>query len=247
MKITLITASYNSATTLEETIKSVIAQNYPLLEYIVIDGASTDNTIEIIKKYEKHITKWVSEKDKGIYDAFNKGLEMASGDIIGFLNSDDMFAQNDALKKIAKIFQTKSVDGVYGDLHYVDFDNTQRVVRKWKAGHYKPGAFLYGWMPPHPSLYLRKSCYTKYGNFNTSFISAADYELMLRMIHKNQIILAYLPEVVVKMRMGGISNKSVLNRIRANKEDRRAWKVNKLKMPFYTTWLKPLRKISQFI
>lgn len=247
MKISLITASYNSAKTLEETIKSVIAQEYTSLEYIIIDGESTDNSLEIIKKYEHYITKWVSEKDRGIYDAFNKGLAMACGEIIGFLNSDDMFAQTDILKKIADIFENESIEGVYGDLHYIDFENQHKIVRKWKAGEYKHGAFFYGWMPPHPTLYLRKSCYQNYGNFDTSFVSASDYELMLRMIHHHRIKLAYLHEVMIKMRMGGISNKSVYNRLRANKEDRRAWTVNRLKMPFYTPWLKPLRKILQFL
>ncbi len=246
IKISLITATKDSAKTLETCFESVNRQQYPNLEYIVIDGASADKTAEIIGKYEKMITAFVSEKDDGIYHAFNKGLNLVSGEIIGFLNADDFYAYEKVLKDVATIFEQKDVDAVYGDLEYVDFYNTNKVVRRWIAGEYKPNAFEKGWMPPHPTLFVRKSVYDSYGYFNTNFVSAADYELMLRFIHIHKIKLAYLSKVLIKMRLGGMSNRSLYNRWRANKEDRNAWKINGLKMPFWLPVRKPLRKIPQF-
>ncbi|MCK5538034.1 MAG: glycosyltransferase, partial [Bacteroidales bacterium] len=245
-KISIITASYNNASTIEDTINSIIEQNYANLSYYIIDGQSTDDTLSIIKKYSKNITNYISEKDNGIYDAFNKGLKLAEGEIIGFLNSDDFFADKNVLNDVAKLFKNPNIDAVYGDLNYIDFNNPNKIVRNWKANPYKKNSFKYGWMPPHPTLFIRKKYYEKYGYFNTNLISAADYELMLRFIHKYGIKLAYLPKVLINMRVGGISNSNLQNRLRANKEDRLAWKLNGLKMPFYTPILKPLRKITQF-
>lgn len=246
MKISIITVTYNSAATVEQTILSVINQSYKNIEYIIIDGGSSDSTLNIIDKYREKISIFVSEKDKGLYDALNKGIGMASGDVIGMLHSDDFYIDNEVIEKYAATFLKTKPDAVYSDLYYVDKLNTDKIVRKWKSGNYSPGAFINGWMPPHPTFFAKKELYLKLGTFNLQFKSAADYELMLRFIHKYQITLAYLPEYTIKMRVGGKSNVTVQNRVNANLEDRKAWEINNLKPRFYTLYLKPLRKILQF-
>jgi glycosyltransferase involved in cell wall biosynthesis len=247
IKVSVITVTYNSAATLEQTILSVINQTYKNVEYIIVDGKSGDTTLSIIEKYKDKIAKVVSEKDKGLYDALNKGIDLATGDVIAILHSDDFYINEHVIQKYAGVFSEKKCDAVYSDLYYVDRVNTDKVTRKWKSGKYKPGAFLNGWMPPHPTFFVKKEMYLKFGKFNLDFKTAADYELMLRFIHKNKISIGYLPEFTVKMRVGGQSNESVKNRVNANLEDRKAWEVNGLKPRFYTLWLKPLRKISQFL
>lgn len=247
MKISIITITYNSSTTIEDTLKSVTEQDYKDIEFIIIDGLSKDNTLEIVKKYQNKIAKVVSEKDGGLYFALNKGIKMATGDVIAFIHSDDFYVDKQVISKVMKTFTSTGADAVYGDLYYVNKDNTNKIVRKWKSGKYKDGMFLNGWMPPHPAFFATRECYQKFGSFNTQLRSAADYEIMLRFIHKHKIKLAYLPEYLVKMRTGGQSNASVNNRIKANNEDRMAWKLNGLKPRFYTLTFKPLRKVFQFI
>lgn len=246
MKISIITASYNNADTIRDTIVSVLEQDYPEIEYIIIDGASSDDTLKVVGEFRPRIAKVISEKDAGIYDALNKGIENASGDVIAFLHADDIYADKNVISKVMKIFNDGNADSVYGDLYYVDRADTAKIVRNWKAGKYSHGLFLKGWMPPHPSFFLKREMYRKYGSFNTSLRSAADYELMLRMLHKHKISSVYLPEVIVKMRTGGVSNISLRNRIKANREDKRAWKINGLKPGLFTFIRKPLSKISQF-
>jgi glycosyltransferase involved in cell wall biosynthesis len=246
MKISVITASFNNADTITDTIRSVLAQDYAAIEYIIIDGASTDNTLQRIEEFKPKITKIISEKDEGIYFALNKGIEHATGDVIAFLHADDIYANSSVLSHVMETFVKKNVNSVYGDLYYVDRVDTGKIIRNWKAGEYKAGIFCKGWMPPHPSFFLKKSMYREFGNFNTVFRSAADYELMLRMLHKNEISTAYLPEVIVKMRVGGVSNVSMKNRIKANREDKRAWKINGMKPGLFTFIRKPLSKIKQF-
>jgi glycosyltransferase involved in cell wall biosynthesis len=247
MKISLITVAYNSEETIEETILSVLSQKEIDLEYIVIDGASSDSTCNIIEKYKEHISVFVSEKDEGIYDAMNKGIHLASGDVIGILNSDDVFASNTILEKVNRAFERQNIDALYGDLVYVDRHNLDEVKRKWISGKYSTGDFKKGWMPPHPTFYVKKEVYEKYGVFNLDFSSAADYEIMLRFVHKHKIPLSYLPEIMVKMRQGGQSNASIINRLKANREDKKAWIVNGLKPGPFTLMLKPLSKLGQFI
>jgi glycosyltransferase involved in cell wall biosynthesis len=245
MKVSIITISFNSADTIEDTIKSVISQDYHDLEYIIVDGGSTDNTLNIIEKYREKIHKFISEKDKGIYDAMNKGVEMASGALIGILNSDDIYADEHVISDVMSTLG--QADAVYADLVYVKRDNVNEIVRYWKAGKLKPNSFHRGWMPPHPTFFLRKKCYDQFGNYNLSLRSAADYELMLRMIVKNGISVHYLPRIITKMRIGGQSNVTLKNRLKANKEDREAWKINGLTPNFFTLTIKPVRKITQFI
>lgn len=247
MKVSIITIAYNSAETIEDTIKSVIAQDHDDIEYIIIDGASKDSTMEIVNRYREQISVVVSEPDKGIYDAMNKGVQAASGDIIGILNSDDYYADDHVLSDVVEKFKADHCDGLYADLVYVNREAPDKVVRYWQAGEYKPGLFKKGWMPPHPTFFVAKACYDQYGAYSLELRSAADYELMLRFIHKHEIQVSYLPRVITHMRLGGQSNVTLKNRIKANKEDRMAWKMNGLEPGKLTLLRKPLSKLSQFI
>lgn len=247
MKISIITVTYNSERTIEQTIQSVLSQNYPNIEYILVDGLSTDQTLPIIKKYESKINHLISEKDFGIYDALNKGILLATGDVIAILHSDDFYSHNQVITKYVEVFKSSDADAVYADLNYVDSHQTDKLVRKWVSGAYDSHLFYEGWMPPHPTFLIKTNVIKQYGLYNTNFKTAADYELMLRMIVGHKISLAYLNEVTVLMRTGGQSNVSLANRILANLEDRKAWKVNKLKPKWYTLFKKPLLKIFQFL
>lgn len=246
-KVSIITVCYNSAKTIEDTIKSVLSQSYNNVEYIIIDGLSTDNTLEIINKYKDEIAVIVSEKDNGLYDAINKGIGLASGDIIANLNSDDFYIDDNVITDIVDKFEKEQTDLLYTDLYYVESKNTDKVTRYWKSGEYKKGAFYKGWMPPHPTFFVKKDVYDKYGVFNLKLKSAADYEIMLRFIHRFECTVSYLNRVTVRMRVGGVSNASIANRIKANREDKLAWKINGLKPKPLTFILKPLSKLNQFI
>jgi glycosyltransferase involved in cell wall biosynthesis len=246
VKVSIITVCYNSAETIENTLISVVSQSYPNIEYILIDGQSTDGTLAIIERYKSKLARVISEPDKGIYDAINKGIQLASGELVGVLNSDDFYVNNSVIEEVVKILQQQNADCVYGDLQYVDRQNTNLVKRNWVSGKYEQGLFYKGWMPPHPTFFIKNDCYKKYGLFNLQLKSAADYELMLRMLHVHQIKAAYLPQVLVKMRVGGKSNISLKNRIKANREDKLAWVINGIKPRFYTLLMKPLSKLGQF-
>jgi glycosyltransferase involved in cell wall biosynthesis len=246
MKLSVITVTYNSAETLQDTIDSVAKQSYNDIEHIIVDGLSTDGTLDIIQS-NPSIARYVSEKDEGLYYAMNKGVEMAEGDIIAILNSDDVYADVDVVKDMVQAFESQEVEAVYADLCYVDEKDLSKVVRYWRSGAYNRAKFRRGWMPPHPTLFLRKEVYQQYGLFNTTLRSAADYEIMLRFLYKQRINVGYLPRVTVLMRMGGNSNQSFKHRLKANKEDQRAWELNQLKMPVLLPLLKPLRKLPQFL
>ncbi len=246
-KVSIITVCYNAASTLEDTIRSVISQDYENLEYIIIDGQSTDGTVELIKKYSKSIKTFISEPDKGMYDALNKGIGMANGEIIGMLNSDDFYIDSKVISEIVSLMDSSHADAAYANLFYVDQKDTDKIVRKWNSGPYKRKKFIYGWMPPHPTFFVKKELYEKYGGFNLAFKSAADYELMLRFLYKHNAKTSYLPKFIVKMRVGGMSNANLINRLKANREDKLAWKVNQVKHRPYTFLFKPLRKIVQYI
>lgn len=246
MKISIITVCYQSASTIADTLKSVASQSYPDIEHIIIDGGSTDDTMNIVAQFP-HVSKKISEKDEGIYFAMNKGLQLATGEIVGILNADDVYAHTDVISKVAALFQNHAVDAVYGDLLFVDPIDTTKVMRSWISGGYAIEKFYKGWMPPHPTFFVRRQVYERFGLFNTEFSSAADYELMLRLLLKYKIKPAYLNEVMIKMRHGGKSTASVKNRLIAHFEDRKAWKVNQLKPDFFTLILKPLSKIKQFM
>jgi len=244
MKVSIITISYNSEETIEDTIKSVVDQDYHDLEYIIVDGLSGDGTMDIIDRYKSKVALVISERDKGIYDAMNKGVRAATGDIVGILNSDDLYANNQVISEMVKTIG--DADAAYADLVYVTRNNTDHITRSWKAGAYKRGLFKKGWMPPHPTFFVRNECYDRYGLYSLELKSSADYELMLRFIHKHEISVRYHPHTIIKMRLGGQSNVSIKNRLAANKEDRNAWKMNGLS-PGIANLRKPLSKIGQFL
>lgn len=247
MKVSIITVCFNSAKTIKHTIQSVIDQNCSNIEYIIIDGASTDNTLSIIERYKDNIDLIISEKDNGIYDALNKGIEKCSGDIIGFLHADDFFKNNNVIQNILDSFINNNIDMLYGNIQYVDQSKSEKVIRYWRAGKFFKGIFKWGWMPPHTSFFLLKSCYQKYGNYLLNLGTSADYELMLRMFELNQLKSHYLDEVLTCMRIGGASNITLKNRWLANRYDKKSWQINQLKPFWFTFILKPLRKVPQFL
>jgi len=246
MKISIITATYNSEATVADTLTCIGGQDHADIEHILIDGRSADRTLEIASGFP-HLARVVSEKDKGIYDAMNKGIALATGEVIGILNSDDIYTGRDVLSTVAKAFADPAVMTVYADLQYVHASNLDKIIRTWRTGPYHKKNFYYGWMPPHPTFFVRREIYDQVGLFNLTLRSAADYEMMLRILLKHGLSAHYIPRVIVKMRAGGMSNASYRNRFMANREDRMAWKLNGLHPHFYTLYMKPLRKIPQFI
>ena len=246
MKVSIITGTYNSEKSVRDTLACIAGQTHSDIEHIIVDGVSKDQTLDIVAQFP-HVAKVVSEPDKGIYDAMNKGIQLTSGEIVGILNSDDVYQDSQVIEKVVKAFETEDIQAVYGDLVYVDDKNLAKVVRNWKSGSFNKDNFLNGWMPPHPTFFVRREVYEQYGKFDLEFSSAADYELMLRLLYKHEIPCSYIPETLVRMRVGGHSNATIGNRLRANKEDKLAWKKNGLKPRFYTNWLKPIRKIKQYI
>ena len=234
MKISIITVSHNSSLTIKDTLESVLNQTYSDIEYIVVDGLSKDKTVDIIKEYEpkfKGHMHWVSESDEGLYDAMNKGILRATGDVIGIINSDDLFCDNYALEKIMKVFsQNEVLDSVYADLYYVSQNDTSKIIRLWTTG--KQMQFKYGWHPAHPTLYIKRIIFEKYGLFDLNFNLAADFEIMLRFLEKYNMSTYYLKEALVKMRLGGATNKNIKNIILQNIECVRAFRKNTLKVNF---------------
>ena len=227
---------------------SVLNQTYANIEYLIIDGASKDGTKDIIKSKAQKFqqVKWISEPDQGIYDALNKGIKMATGDVIGFVHSDDFLANNDVIEQVAKIFSTHHVVGVYGDLHYVAFENKDKVIRNWKSRKFKPSLLQNGWMPAHPTLFLKSSVYKNKGTFDLTYKIAADYDFILRVFTEKTYSFYYLQETMTKMRVGGASNKSLKNMIKKSREDFKAAKTNGLQLPFKVILNKNLSKISQW-
>lgn len=246
MRVTLITATYNSKKYLEDCIQSVLRQDYPNIEHIIVDGGSTDGTLDIIKKYEGSIARWISEPDRGMYDAINKGMNMSTGDIIGILNSDDMLDAPDVISAIVQCFTEQQVDSLYGDLEYVDPVDTQKIHRIWKGKPYDRKLFHSGWMPAHPTFYFRRHLLEKYGGYENHYFSAADYEFMARYLYKHHVSSYYLPKLIVKMRRGGQSNSSLYKRLRANRRDYLAMKKTGIPFAFFVSILKPLSKIHQY-
>ncbi len=242
----IITATFNSARTLQDTLNSLLAQQEKDWEWIVQDGGSQDHTLRLLEKIA--VAKYVSQQDSGLYNAMNLGIERAQGEIIGILNSDDFYADPQVLSRVAQAFaDNPSWEAVYGDLKYVDTETPQKVVRYWKAGDYEPHAWRWGWMPPHPTFFVKRAVYERLGGFNENLRIAADYEFMLRACHIHQISLGYIPEVLVHMRVGGLSNNTWKNRLLANQEDRKAWVVNGLEVPIGLAFTKPFRKIKQWL
>lgn len=246
MKISIITVVYNNKPNLQDAIDSVYNQTYKNIEHIIIDGNSNDGTIDLIKKNESKISNWISGKDNGIYDALNKGLDLATGDIIGFLHSDDIYASNEIIQKVIEEFKYTDCDSIYGDLQYVSKNNTNNIIRFWKSRPFHSNLLKKGWMPPHPTFFVKRHIYSQYGGFDTDFKIAADYDLMLRFLGQKKISTHYLPQIIIKMRLGGLSNKSIPNIIQKSYEDYLALKKNSIG-GVGTLILKNTSKLSQFI
>ncbi|QNK77425.1 MULTISPECIES: glycosyltransferase family 2 protein [Winogradskyella] len=247
MKVSIITATYNSEKTIEACMASVLHQSYPDIEYIIVDGGSNAETLELLHATAKEYPNIIlsSEPDKGIYDALNKGIAKATGAIVGFVHSDDFLADNDVISTIVAAFNTHQVDGVYGDLHYVALENTDKVIRNWISQPFVFNLLKQGWMPAHPTLYLKKSIYDKYGLFDLKYKIAADYDFILRIFRQENLSFFYLPKTIVKMRIGGASNKNLKNILQKSKEDYRAIKTNHIGN-WLTVLLKNVSKLKQF-
>ena len=247
MKISIITVVYNNHKTIETAIQSVLGQRYPDVEYIIIDGQSTDGTQEVIKSYGNAISKFISEPDSGIYDAMNKGIQQCTGDVIGILNSDDVYADAEVLPAVMNAFMAdEQLDLLYGDLVYVKSNDVEQVVRKWTSAPYYSRFFEDGHVPPHPSLFIKRSVYDQVGLFNLEMRLAADYEFMLRLFKLHSYQSKYLNRLLVKMRLGGATNASIKNIVQGNLEILRAWKINKLKAPFLLMPKRVAKRLMQF-
>lgn len=239
MKISIITVVRNGAETIDDTINSVLGQTYPDMEYLVIDGASTDGTMAIVERHKDRIAKIVSEPDLGIYDAMNKGIGLATGDIIGLLNADDVYAHEGVLKKVAEALADPNVDACYADLVYVDQWDLRKIKRYWKSRPFLPGLFAKGWMLPHPTFFVRRRIYEQHGLFNLEYKIQSDYDLVMRFLEIDRIRTTYIPEIFVRMRVGGASNRSIMNRVKGTMESYRACRKYNLPVgPFF-----PLKKI----
>lgn len=247
LNISVITVVLNNCAFIKDAIESVLNQEAANIEYIIIDGGSKDGSIDIINSYKDQVSVIVSEPDRGIYDAMNKGLALASGDIVGFLNADDFYADSTVLKKVEQAFGQHQCDALYADLDYVSRSDKGNVIRKWRSGTFYKKRFKQGWMPPHPTFFVKRECYQRFGGFKDGLGTAADYELMLRFLFVHSLKVFYLPEVIIKMRVGGQSNRSFKSRLLANVQDRKAWAVNNIKPRWYTLLLKPLSKIVQYL
>ena len=249
MKFSIITICYNNRLELKSAIESVLGQTYENIEYIIVDGGSSDGTQDLVKSYGQRISKFISEPDKGIYDALNKGVDLASGDFIGFMHSDDLFTHEHVIENVAKLLKESQADALYADLQYVDKDDVKIVKRHWTSGEYDKKKLKKGWMPPHPTLYLRKKIYEEVKlptgeYFDTSLKIAADYDFMMRILNKYSINPLYLPEVLVKMRVGGTSNRNLKALIRKSKEDMLVMRRNGLN-PWSTLFFKNFKIFGQ--
>ena len=247
MVISIITVSYNNSETIEDTILSVASQSYPVIEHIIIDGVSTDGTISLIKKHTNKIAKFISEPDNGIYDAMNKGISFASGDIVGFLNADDVYHDNDCLSTVINEFKKKNVDSVFADVVYVQPNNLNKVVRYYCSAKFLPRKFTYGFMPAHPTFFAKRECYKQYGSFKTDYKIAADYEMLVRFLYVHKITYSYIPNVLVRMRKGGTSTKNLKSNWILNKEIVRACAENGIKTNLFKVHLKYFTKSLQLI
>ena len=245
LTISVVTAVFNRRGTIADALESVLSQRHPLVETIIVDGGSQDGTLDVLEEYRPRLAKMVSERDDGIYDALNKGIRMSSGDVVGFLHADDLFADDEALSRVAAAFADPTVDAVYGDLVYVQKENVDRIVRLWRAGTFTRASLRRGWMPPHPTFYVRRSVYEKLGGFDTRYRIAADYDCMLRFLFAARIKVTYVPAIMVRMRVGGVSNGSLGNMVRKSSEDYRIVRANAVG-GLATVILKTTRKLHQF-
>jgi len=246
-KISIITVTYNSLDTIADTIKSVLAQTYTNREYIIIDGASTDGAVDIIKSFGDKISKFVSEPDSGIYDGINKGIKLATGDIVGILNADDFYYDNKVIGRIAETFMHNDIDAVFGDIQFIASGNQSKITRYYSSGKFHPGKFRYGYMPAHPTFYVRRDFFEKYGFYKTDYQIAADYELLIRFLYTNKLRYKYINMPFVNMRTGGVSTRSLRSNLILNKEILRACNENGIKTNYLNIYSKYFTKIFEFI
>jgi glycosyltransferase involved in cell wall biosynthesis len=247
MKVSIITVSYNSISSIKATIESILSQDYPNIEYIIIDGGSRDGTIDIIESYGNQISKFTSEPDRGMYDAMNKGLHLATGDIIGILNSDDFYADKSVISNVVNTFIESGSDSIFGDLVYVNSNNLTKVTRYYSSAHFHPKLFAYGWMPAHPTFFVKRWAYEQYGVFQTNYKIAADYELLTRFLAKHKLSYTYLPQVMVRMRTGGASTTNLMSNWVLNSEIIRACTENGIKTNWFKVLSKYFKKVFQLI
>lgn len=246
-KVSIITACYNSENTIRDTFYSVLSQTYSNIEHIIVDGGSKDKTLDIVKEYDSQYhgrLRWVSGKDKGIYDALNKGINIATGDIVGFLHSDDLLGSREAIEKIVNRFENQGCDGVYGDLIFVEADNIHKIKRIWKAGR---GSFSLGWTIPHQTLYLKKEIYDRFGGYITDMTNAADNEFILRVCKDGRIKTSYIKDVLVIMKLGGASTKSIQSNKKGFQEVQISLKMHGIKLPFVVNSIRLLSKVKQVV
>ena len=249
MKVSVITVTYNSVATLEDTMKSVLRQTYNDIEYIVVDGGSTDGTLDVIRNFEPRFggrMKWVSEKDHGIYDAMNKGIRMATGDIVGTLNSDDYYTSDDVLERMVSFWTDDKLDAVYGDIHFIRDGHTDKCSRYYSSRHFHPRWLRFGFMPAHPSFYCRREVYEKAGLYKTDYPIVADYEMMVRLFHRHQLKARYIPMDFVTMRTGGTSTRNVQSRMQLIKDDVRGCQENGLYTNRLFVCMKFLYKVFEY-
>ena len=247
MKVSVITICFNAVEHIDETLRSVVMQDHRDIEHIVIDGGSTDGTQQKIERYREVIAHFTSERDSGVYDAMNKGLLAATGEVIAFVNAGDMIAHRSCVSEMAAAFERSDAEAVYGDAYMVDPNDIRNVKRFWKGGEYRREAFRTGWMPPHLGTYIRKSVYDRFGHFRDDLKVSADYELMFRFMYKHRIRVQYIPKVLVRFRLGGVSNRSLAHIWRANLEVYKAWQLNGERVSPLIVLAKPLRKVAQML
>lgn len=243
MKVSIITVSFNSAKTIADTIDSVLSQDFPEIEYIIVDGCSTDGTVDIIRQNENRISQWISEKDQGMYDAMNKGIAMATGDVIGILNSDDVYMNTHVISDLMRLMQSQNTQVVFADLILVDSSNQNKVLRYYDSGRFHPNKFKFGWMPAHPTVFVKRELYQRVGKFSTTYQIAADYEMLIRMLAIEKASYAYYPKPVVRMRSGGASTSGISRNWILNQEIIRACKENGIYTNLFMLLLKVPAKL----
>ena len=243
MKVSIITVSFNSAKTIADTIDSVLSQDFPEIEYIIVDGGSTDGTVDIIRQNENRISQWISEKDQGMYDAMNKGIAMATGDVIGILNSDDVYMNSHVISDLMHLMQSQNTEVVFADLILVDSSNQNKVIRYYDSGRFHPSKFKFGWMPAHPTVFVKRELYQRVGKFSTTYQIAADYEMLIRMLAIEKASYAYYPKPVVRMRLGGASTSGISRNWILNQEIIRACKENGIYTNLFMLLLKVPAKL----
>lgn len=247
MKLSIITVCYNGARTIADTLESVASQNHPDIQHIVIDGASTDGTLEVIKRHGQHVAQLVSEPDRGIYEAMNKGLRLATGNIIGFLNADDVYADTGVLARVSATMEAEKLDALFGDAEFVSPDRPDCPLRRYRSRHFRPGRIAWGWMPAHPTLFLRRELYKRFGLFRTDYRIAGDFELVARMFHGDTLKYRHVPEVLVRMRTGGVSTGGWRNTLLLNREVLRACRENGISTSLPRILSKYPAKLLEFI